>query len=331
MKTKTICLNMIVKNESLVIRRCLESVKPLIDYWVIVDTGSTDGTQVIIKEYMRDIPGNLHQIPWKNFAWNRNAALARARGKADYFLFIDADNFLVYSKGFTLPNLEKDCYYAIMQIQYAGVVGLNKQALLIKDLPDFKWVGAVHETLSCQTDKTTEVLDGVYNQGIQDGHRSEDPQKYYKDIELLENQCKHDPQNSRDRFYLAKTYLAIGNYPMALQNFELRAAMNGQPEETFYSLYLIAQIEMLLKKSPVIFINRFCKAIQTDPSRVEPIYDLASYFIRTKNYVLGYLISNLGRSIPCNEAALFVEPWKYGQGVINQAIFCANHLKINPG
>ena len=44
-----ICLNMIVKDESRVIRRCLESVKPLIDYWVIVDTGSTDGTQEIIK------------------------------------------------------------------------------------------------------------------------------------------------------------------------------------------------------------------------------------------------------------------------------------------
>ena len=48
--TPTICLNMIVKNESRVIKRCLESVKGFIDYWVIVDTGSEDGTQDMIKK-----------------------------------------------------------------------------------------------------------------------------------------------------------------------------------------------------------------------------------------------------------------------------------------
>jgi cellulose synthase/poly-beta-1,6-N-acetylglucosamine synthase-like glycosyltransferase len=51
-KKKTVCLNMIVKNESQVIEKCLASVKPLIDYWVIVDTGSTDKTQQIVKKCM---------------------------------------------------------------------------------------------------------------------------------------------------------------------------------------------------------------------------------------------------------------------------------------
>src|SRR5574340_542399 len=95
---KTICLNMIVKNESKVIERCLASVKPIIDTWVIVDTGSTDGTQAIVREFLKDIPGELHERPWVNFGHNRNEALELARGKADYLLLIDADDKLAYEE-----------------------------------------------------------------------------------------------------------------------------------------------------------------------------------------------------------------------------------------
>ncbi|MCJ2050481.1 glycosyltransferase, partial [Methylobacterium sp. J-070] len=50
---------MIVKNEAHVIRRCLESVRPIIDHWVIVDTGSTDGTEEVIRAALADVPGTL--------------------------------------------------------------------------------------------------------------------------------------------------------------------------------------------------------------------------------------------------------------------------------
>jgi glycosyltransferase involved in cell wall biosynthesis len=72
-KQPTICLTMIVKNESKVIRRCIDSVKDYINYWVIVDTGSTDGTQDLVKEIMDEygIPGELHERPWVDFGHNR--------------------------------------------------------------------------------------------------------------------------------------------------------------------------------------------------------------------------------------------------------------------
>ena len=66
MSKNSVCLNMIVKNESKVILRCLESVKDIVDYWVIVDTGSTDGTQIIIQDYLKGIPGE-----WRLFAVER--------------------------------------------------------------------------------------------------------------------------------------------------------------------------------------------------------------------------------------------------------------------
>src|SRR5215472_9696406 len=89
-----LCLNMIVENEAAVIARCLASVRPIIDYWVIVDTGSTDGTQDAIRTLMADRPGELYERPWRDFAHNRSEALALAQPHGEYVLWIDADDVL---------------------------------------------------------------------------------------------------------------------------------------------------------------------------------------------------------------------------------------------
>ena len=73
----TVCLSMIVKNETHIIKECFDSVYKFIDYWVIVDTGSTDGTQELIKNYFAEkgIPGELIERPWVSFGHNRSEAL----------------------------------------------------------------------------------------------------------------------------------------------------------------------------------------------------------------------------------------------------------------
>ena len=92
----TICLNMIVKNESHIIRGTLEMLcnKIQFDYWVICDTGSTDGTQDIITKFFREkgIDGELFSDVWTDFAHNRTLALNRAFGKTDLLLVFDADD-----------------------------------------------------------------------------------------------------------------------------------------------------------------------------------------------------------------------------------------------
>ena len=93
-----ICLNMIVKNETKVLPRLFRSVKDYIDYYVIVDTGSTDGTIELIKAEMKSygIDGEVHERPWVDFATNRQQALelALSADRCDYLLFIDADEEL---------------------------------------------------------------------------------------------------------------------------------------------------------------------------------------------------------------------------------------------
>ena len=98
-----ICLNMIVRNEAHIVHEVLDSVAPYISSWVIVDTGSDDGTQDLIRNHMAGlgIPGELHERPWRNFAHNRTEALTLAQGHGDYIWVIDADDTVVGTPDFT--------------------------------------------------------------------------------------------------------------------------------------------------------------------------------------------------------------------------------------
>jgi glycosyltransferase involved in cell wall biosynthesis len=76
----TMCLCMIVKNESAVIERCLASVRGLVDHWVVSDTGSTDGTPELVRAALDGIPGELHREPWVDFGHNRSLNIRHAAG-----------------------------------------------------------------------------------------------------------------------------------------------------------------------------------------------------------------------------------------------------------
>jgi glycosyltransferase involved in cell wall biosynthesis len=328
MKKPTVCLNMIVKDESLVIRRCLDSVKGLIDYWVIVDTGSTDGTQAVITDYLQDIPGELHERPWKNFGHNRNEALELARGKADYFLFIDADDRLVFAEGFAMPDLELDCYCVVQQTSHSHTTRTQHIVLLAKDQPDLHWEGVLHEGLVAAAQKTSAVLQNVINEYLHDGHRSKDEDSYKKDVQMLEAALLQEPQNSRYVFYLAQSYASCGDAPAAMRYYEKRATMGGCEDEVFYSLYRIGLLQRSLKFPQETFQKSFSDAYRFRPSRAEPLFELAGSFIESGNYPLGYLVAKLAASIPLPSIdGLLIENWIYEWGALLQFYACALELK----
>ncbi|MDN3506163.1 MAG: tetratricopeptide repeat protein [Simkaniaceae bacterium] len=297
---------MIVKNESKVIERCLESVKPFIDYWVIVDTGSTDGTQNVILKYMEDVPGELHERSWVDFAHNRTEALHLAKKKGDYLLCIDADEELIPEEGFSLPNLEFDWYF--WQIKSSGTHW--HKAHLIKNSLDWKWVGVLHEYLDAVT-KTRGYLDGITTVAHPEGCRSQDPKKYTKDAEVLEKALKKEPNNARYMFYLAQSYKDAGDYRRAIEKYQKRVEMGGWAEEVFWSLYQVAYLKELLQKSSEEVIKAYCDAFHYRPTRAEPLCRLAMYLRAQGNYAMAYAIADLGTSIKVPNDILMVEEWAY--------------------
>ena len=151
-RRQSIALCMIVKNEAPVIAQCLESMRSLIDYWVIADTGSTDGTQDIILNTFKDIPGELHQRPWIDFAFNRSEVLTLARPHADYSFIIDADDQVEITPGYKLPYLKADTFSI-------EIINQNRRywrPQLVSNALPWRFEGAVHEFLSCKLQDASE-------------------------------------------------------------------------------------------------------------------------------------------------------------------------------
>jgi len=315
----TVCLNMIVKNEKEVICRCLESAKPLIDYWVIVDTGSNDGTQEIIKNFMKDVPGELHERPWVNFSHNRNEALNLAKEKADYLLFIDADDKFEISPDFTMPHLDRDGYS--ITIQYSNLTYDRIQ--LIKTSADWKWAGVLHEALISSKAITRGHLDEVHMVIIGGGDRSCDPKKFEKDAQILEAALKEDPSCARNVFYLAQSYRDAEKPDLALKNYERRVAMGGWDQEVFWSHYQIALLHERINSSEDTISKSYMKAFEFRPSRIEPLYRLSNYYRRKGNYWMGYLVSQFGLNIKPSSDFLFLEKWAYDYGLLLEYSICA--------
>lgn len=146
-----ICLNMIVKDETAVLERLLRSVRDSIDYFVIVDTGSTDGTPQLIRRLAVEwgLPGELHVRPWVSFGYNRQEALELALTAecANWLLFIDADEELQCTDPAWFTHLEPGVSY-----QMHKHVGAMRYALTkLVDIRDSRWAwrGSVREYLSC--------------------------------------------------------------------------------------------------------------------------------------------------------------------------------------
>lgn len=320
-KQNTVCLNMIVKNESEVIKRCLTSVLPIIDYWVIVDTGSTDGTQEIIKNFMKTngIPGELHERPWVDFSHNRNEALSLAQNKGDYVLFIDADEYLVYDDDFKLPTLNKDYFY--INISHSG--SIYGRIHLINNHLDWKWVGVLHEVLNPPASRSYATLEKVVNMYTTEGARSKDPMKYQKDAEVLEAALKDDPNNTRYVFYLAQSYRDAGLYSQALQNYEKRLEMGGWDQELFWSKLQIGYLKEMLNMPAESIIESYLQAFQYRKTRIEPLYHIAHLFRQNGDYKSGYLSAKIAQTIPVSQDVLFLQQWMYDYGIQLELSICA--------
>jgi glycosyltransferase involved in cell wall biosynthesis len=304
MNRQSVCLNMIVKNEAEIIGRCLASVLPFIDAWVIVDTGSTDGTQERIRTILAGVPGELHERPWIDFAHNRTEALRLAHGRGDYLLFIDADETLDADASFEMPELNADAYW--IRVRYGGCTYLRKQ--LVRNSGGWRYEGVVHEYITSGGPHREDHLNGLTTIPRHDGARARDPLTYRRDAELLEKALETEPDDPRSRFYLAQSYRDAAELELAIEHYERRAKMGGWPEEVWYSLYQVACLKQRLGRPWPEVMNDFFTAYQLRPDRAEPLWHLAVHYQAIHEYAIAHLFLTRAAAIPePHPSRLFIE------------------------
>lgn len=308
---------MIVKNESRVIRRCLDSVRPFIDYWVICDTGSTDGTQDIVREHLRDIPGELHERPWRDFGYNRTEALQLAVGKADYTFVIDADEILLTKPDFSIPELVADEYQIRHEACDSGTSFYLTQ--LVRNSLPWRYVGVLHEVIVCDETHSTARVEGPITKGLFDGARNANPkQKYQADAALLEDALKGEPDNARYVFYLAQSYRDAGDLSKSVEAYERRAKMHGWDEEVWYSLYQVAVLRDLLHQDRSMVIDCHLRAYQQRPTRAEPLCALARYHRERGEFAIAHLFASAAMRIARPADILFLDDSVYDWRVLDE-------------
>ncbi|MDB4958613.1 MAG: hypothetical protein JWO36_6182 [Myxococcales bacterium] len=318
---------MIVKDEAHVIERCLSSVKPLIAYWIIVDTGSTDGTQDVIKRVLSDIPGELHERPWKNFAENRTEALQLAKDKADYALVIDADDALELAPGFSLPVLDHGAY--AFRVEYADTIYYRPQ--LLRSSLDWRYEGVVHEAAVSDATCEPAILEGIVYRVHGGGGRSRDPDRYVRDARLLEEALAKEPTNARNVFYLAQSYRDARMPTEALAAYERRATMGGWNEQVYCALLQAAGLHEQLGHARELVWAAYLKAHHSRPTRAEALTELARYCRIGGEMSLAFVFAQAAAEIPQPRDTLFVLESAYRWRALDElavAAFYTGHLDI---
>jgi hypothetical protein len=333
--TTKICLNMIVKNEEKVLPRLFRSLKDFVDYYVIVDTGSTDDTIALIQREMSGygIPGEVHERPWVNFGVNRQQALelAISADKADWLLFIDADEELGVSDPTFYEKLEPGVSYNLEK-HHGGTRYAVPHLINVRG-SSFRWEGPVHNYLVVtegpKKRKTRKDVWIIYHHGQgAKSHGLTQEEKFLRDARILEEDLVNRPGNPRSQFYLGQSYRDAGHLERAIVEYKKRVLLEtGWAEERFIAQLEVGRIVAKLERSEDVVLAELLSAYNMRPTRAEPLFELAKYFRLRKVYGMATLFAKAGVGTRRPDDSLFVAEHVYEWRLLDELAVASHWVK----
>lgn len=302
----TLGLVMIVRNEAHGIAATLESVKPFVDHWSILDTGSTDGTPDVIRQVMAGVPGTLHEGPFVDFSTARNLALDLLGEATTYSLMLDADDVIERGEsltGFFSAPVTDD---ALLVNRVTGVSWWSP--LLLRTAARWRYRGRVHEYVcGPRGEVASRQVPGliVHHRrpilSVMAVHT-----RWLRDAEMLREDFDAGVDRARSAFYLAQTFDCLGRMEDALHWYTVRAGLDGWREETFEAMFRRGRCLARLSRWEEAF-PALLAAFSFSPSRAEPLFEIAEHYRITNELDLCYLFARRAAEMPRPTHGLFVE------------------------
>lgn len=323
-------LVMIVKDEEAIIERALQSAKPFISTYVIVDTGSTDRTKETIQRVLADISGQLFDRPWISFGHNRSEALALCDGQMDWAIMMDADDSLagVVPPADTWKNDALDGF--MIRLLHSSIE--HQRTQIFRTGIGWSYEGSVHEYPVCKSKgfATVGILPAnTYMITRCEGSRSKDPDKYLKDAQLLEAAHLADPTDHRTLFYLAQSYRDAGHLEAAVRYYQRNIDLSGGWDQERY-LSLVNLIHLVDSHDEKLRLT--WAAIELCPDRLEAPY---TYLHQRRMLKLPYTqqafaIASVVRNRTTSTMNLFTTPSIYTWGMDDElavVAFATKHYR----
>jgi len=214
---------MIVRNESAVLARCLDSVRGLADEMVVVDTGSTDGTQEIVRGH----GARLIQAEWRDdFSWARNLALEAARGR--WILVLDADEYLLEKDRRAIATLVRQqpvpptraFNLKLRSMAEGGHTGMSAYIVrLFPNLPGARYESPIHEQIAPSLHRAGLALENADIEFIHTGYAdpAQNRRKQQRNRAILEKQIAGGQGVTPLTYFLyAGCFLDLGEVEPAL-------------------------------------------------------------------------------------------------------------------
>lgn len=312
-----LALNFICKDESHVIKTMLETAKDIVDLIVVNDTGSTDGTQQIIKDFgeKNNIPTYVFERPFDDFEKSRTYAMNKLSevvgelgwdpNKVHGFWF-DCDEQLIIDPKFDKEQFTKDLY---MINTYIGQMKYTRNTFFKVSKP-FRWYGPVHEFIVCDDQNITSGLAENISVDVKmtgNSWQGDISKKYLSHSHKLEAYIAENRQDPRWIFYTAQSYHDSASMKDNKEENEerLRRSMkyyrerisrqDGYPEEIFYAQYRVGTIMRVLEEPWNLTHQELLKAYAIDPLRAESIKVIIDHYLQMSDWHMAYLYSKFAK------------------------------------
>lgn len=345
-----------IKNERNRIKITLSSVMNVVDGVIIYDTGSTDGTIEIVKEFTQkhNIPLHLLHGDFIDFSTSRNKLLEFVDSlDYKYSLLLDCnDEYKCEDKTFCLKTYLKDTDKTAFEIKQKWFIGGTDDIeyyniKLIRNKQGFHFKGVVHEYIVISEQVKIERLVNVsiYQDRVQDND-GKSCKRWNNDVILLKKELQANPTDPRNQFYLAQTYECLKQSKKAMNAFKVRALnMGGFHEERFISLMKWADYETKNDNKIVLYLKAF-EVIE----RAEPLVAIAKIYRIKQQFKLAFIFAKAACDLPYPTKCLlwinkkvyshdrwqelgivsfYVDEFEIGKNACLKAIESGFHIELN--